>query len=507
MEEMPIKRALISVSDKSGLEEFAKKLSSLGVEIISTGGTAKFLREKGVQVKDISEITGFPEILGGRVKTLHPLIHAAILARRDDPTHLETLKKLGVEPIDLLVVNLYPFVETVQSGAGLEEAIEQIDIGGPTLLRAAAKNFKWVAVVSRPEQYPVVLKELKERGELSEETRMRLAREVFSLTSSYDAAIEQYLSREMGEGDFPEHLHLIAERQQTLRYGENPHQAAALYRWGEGLATAKKLQGKELSFNNLVDLDAAWSLVCEFEEPTAAVIKHTNPCGVASAPKISQAYRLARECDPMSAYGGIVGLNRPVDAETATEITSTFIEAVVAPDYEADALQILSKKPNMRVVQVSGVQDLGWEIRQISGGLLVQERDRKLLGETKVVTRRSPTPEEWGDLIFGWKVVKHVKSNAIVLAKNSQAVGIGAGQMSRVDATEIAIRKAGDRAKGSVLASDAFFPFPDAIEKAAEAGVTSVIQPGGSIRDSEIIAAADRLGLSMVFTGIRHFRH
>jgi phosphoribosylaminoimidazolecarboxamide formyltransferase/IMP cyclohydrolase len=505
---MTIKRALISVSDKIGLEEFAKELQKLGVEIISTGGTARYLRERGIEVKEVAEITKFPEILNGRVKTLHPLIHAAILAKRNDPSHMQVLRQLGVEPIDLLVVNLYPFEETISRGAQLEEALEQIDIGGPTLLRAAAKNFKSVAVVTNPSEYREVLKELKEKGDLSEETRLRLAKEVFELTSHYDAAIAGYFEKLCGEGGFPRILSIYAEKLQELRYGENPHQAAALYRFGYGLAEGRKLQGKELSFNNLVDLDAAWSLVQEFEEPTAAVIKHTNPCGVASAESICEAYRLARDCDPLSAYGGIVGLNRKMDVKTAEEITSTFIEAVVAPAYEPEALQVLARKPNLRALEVPAeARELDFEIKQISGGILVQQKDRELLAERKVVTRRAPTEEEWRDLLFAWKVVKHVKSNAIVLAKNKQTVGIGAGQMSRVDSTEIAIRKAGERAKGSVLASDAFFPFPDAVEKAAEAGVTAIIQPGGSIRDKQVIETADRFGLAMVFTGTRHFRH
>jgi phosphoribosylaminoimidazolecarboxamide formyltransferase/IMP cyclohydrolase len=505
---MSVKRALISVSDKTGLEQFTIALQELGVEIISTGGTARFLRERGIGVKEVTEITKFPEILDGRVKTLHPLIHAAILAKRDNPSHMEVLRQLGVEPIDLLVVNLYPFEETVSKGAGLEEALEQIDIGGPTLLRAAAKNFKSVAVVTNPTRYGEILQELREKGDLSEETRLRLAKEVFTLTSHYDAAIAGYLGKLSGEKGFPGILSIYAEKLQELRYGENPHQAAALYKWGYGLAEGRKLQGKELSFNNLVDLDAAWSLVREFEEPTAVVIKHTNPCGVASADSISEAYRLARDCDPLSAYGGIVGLNRKVDAKTAEEITSTFIEATVAPGYEEEALRVLSRKPNLRVLE-SPPSDQGtdFELKQISGGILVQQRDKKLLAERKVVTRREPTEKEWRDLLFAWKVVKHVKSNAIVLARERQAVGVGAGQTSRVDSTEIAIRKAGERARGSVLASDAFFPFPDAVEKAAEAGVTAIIQPGGSIRDQQVIETADRLGLAMVFTGIRHFRH
>lgn len=501
-----IKRALISVSNKQGLEEFARGLRSLGVEILSTGGTARFLKEKGIEVKEVAEITKFPEILDGRVKTLHPLIHASILAKRDDPSHMRTLAELGVEPIDMLVVNLYPFEETVLRGAGLDEAVEQIDIGGPTLIRAAAKNFKWVAVVTSPEQYGSILKELREKGELSERTRLELARRTFAMTSAYDAAIGNYLGQLEGER-LPKILCLWAEKLQDLRYGENPHQAAALYQWGKGLAQGRRLQGKELSLNNLVDLDAAWSLVQEFEEPTAAVIKHTNPCGVASAENICQAYRLARECDPLSAYGGIVALNRPMDLETAEELISTFIEAVAAPAYQEGALRILSRKPNLRVLEVRPSPEPELEFRQISGGILVQERDRKLLEERRVVTKRAPTDKEWVDLLFGWRVVKHVKSNAIVLARDRQAVGVGAGQMSRVDSTEIAVRKAGERARGSVMASDAFFPFTDAIELAARAGVTAVIQPGGSVRDKEVIEAADGLGLAMVFTGIRHFRH
>ena len=514
-----IGRALISVFDKTGIEEFARGLLELGVEVISTGGTAKFLREKGIPIKEVSEVTKFPEILEGRVKTLHPAIHAAVLARRDKPSHMKTLAEHGISPIDLLVVNLYPFAETVaRHDVKLEDAIENIDIGGPALLRAAAKNYHAVGVVASPNEYGEVLSELKATGGLSHQTRWRLAAEAFALTAAYDMAVQDYLEktrqREAGRTHpFPPLLQLVHERARDVRYGENPHQLAALYKETQawGIASAKQLQGKDLSYNNLVDLDAALGLITEFEEPTAVVIKHANPCGVACAGNLLEAYRRARACDPVSAYGGVIAVNRTLDEAAAKEITSAFIEAVVAPAYDLEALEVLSGKKDLRALELpfTGGAGARLQLKQISGGILVQEEDALLFRQegVKVVTHKKPTEGEMEDLTFAWKAVKHVKSNAIVVAKGKQAVGVGAGQMSRVDSVEIAIRKAGDRTRGAVLASDAFFPFADSIHKAADAGITSIIQPGGSVRDAEVIEAANQRGISMVFTGIRHFRH
>ncbi len=510
---MRVRNALISVWDKTGLEDFARGLRELGVQLLSSGGTARFLRERGIEVREVSELTGFPELLDGRVKTLHPFIHAGILARRDLPSHLETLRERGIPTIDLVAVNLYPFRETVgRPGVGLEEALENIDIGGPALIRAAAKNYRDVVVVVRPERYGEILRELREKGDVSEEKRLELAVEAFAHTSSYDSHILSYLSGLLPGGGLPPFLVLGYRKACDLRYGQNPHQRGALYVGEEvwGLAGARLHQGKELSFNNLLDLDAALDLLAEFQETTAVVIKHTNPCGLACDPDVRRAYVKARECDPLSAFGGVVGINREVTRETAEEITSTFIEAVVAPSYEPEALEVMRRKPNMRVLELPSLERRpGLRFKQIAGGLLVEEEDSLLLApeRMKVVTKREPTEEEMEQLLFAWKVVKHVKSNAIVVAKDKQAVGVGAGQTSRVDSTEIALRKAGPRAKGAVLASDAFFPFPDSVQKAAEAGITAIIQPGGSIRDQEVIREADRHGMAMVFTGIRHFKH
>lgn len=512
-----IRRALISVSDKTGIDEFARGLSELGVEIISTGGTAKFLRERGIHVIEVSDLTEFPEMLEGRVKTLHPSIHAAILARRDKPSHMKALAERGIVPIDLVVVNLYPFKEVVaQAGVRLEDAIESIDVGGPALIRAAAKNFWSVGIVVNPSRYKEVLSELKVSGGLSEQTRLTLAAEAFALTAAYDAAIQEYFEktrREAGEAPlFPPTLQLVYEKARDVRYGENPHQLAALYTEAraKGIANARQLQGKELSFNNLLDLDAALELVEEFEEPTAVIIKHTNPCGVACGENLLESYKNAHACDPVSAYGGIVALNRGLDEATAKEIVSTFIEAIVAPSFDPKALEVLAKKKDLRVIELPlGGGRPRLRYRQISGGVLVQEPDDLLLipEEMKVVTEKKPSEKEMEDLIFAWKVAKHVKSNAIVIAKDKRAVGIGAGQMSRIDSTEIALKKAGERAKGAVLASDGFFPFADSILRAADAGITAIIQPGGSIRDAEVIKAANRSGIAMVFTGVRHFKH
>lgn len=511
-----IKRALVSVSDKSGVVELAKGLREMGVEIVSTGGTEKILREAGIEVVPISDITGFGEMLDGRVKTLHPFIHGAILADRSRPEHLRQLEEQGIKPIDLVVVNLYPFQETVvRESTTLEEAVEQIDIGGVALIRAASKNFQSVAVVTDPSRYGELLEEMRcNGGEVGEEMRRLLAVEGFRHTSHYDAAIFSYLSG--GKEDFPETLTLQFLKQGELRYGENPHQRAALYREvgtpAGALVFAQQLQGKELSFNNMLDLDAAWALVREFEETAAAIIKHNTPCGAALGATAAEAYRRAFESDPLSSFGGIVAFNCEVDAECAERITGVFQEAVIAPSYTPEALKIFSRRSDLRVMRLplpsgdfAGLKDL----KRVEGGLLIQDLDRSREGreDFRVVTARKPTEEEWKDLLFAWKVAKHVRSNAIVLARELATVGIGAGQLSRVDAVWVALRKAGEKARGCVLGSDAFFPFPDALEAAAAAGVTCFAEPGGSLRDNEVIAAAERLGASLVFTGIRHFRH
>jgi phosphoribosylaminoimidazolecarboxamide formyltransferase/IMP cyclohydrolase len=520
---MKIKRALLSVSDKGGIVEFAKGLKELGFEILSTGGTAKILRQAGIAVREVEEVTGFPEILDGRVKTLHPAIHGGILARRDQ-AHLSELEAQGIAPIDLVAVNLYPFAETVaEPGATLAEAIEQIDIGGVALLRAAAKNFPHVVVVSDPANYPALLKELRQRGDISLETRRHLALKAFRHTASYDAAISRYLTAHFEEEAFPATLHLSLTKLANLRYGENPHQQAALYSLGttEGPLGGNLLQGKALSYNNILDLDAAWRLVEEFDGPTIAIIKHGNPCGAASADDLAFAFRAALASDPISAFGSIIAVNRPFDGEVALALGELFVEAIAAPAFTAEAREVLSERPNCRLLEMSGAGEQGsrgaeeqgrrgaWEMRSVRGGLLLQEEDAIFEDETawKVVTERRPTAKELEALRFAWKVVKHVKSNAIVLAKGTTTVGIGAGQMSRVDAVRLAIAKADERARGAVLASDAFFPFPDAVEEAAGAGVTAIVQPGGSRGDARVIEAADAHGLAMLFTGVRHFRH
>jgi len=519
-----VKQALISVYDKIGLEEFARGLSELGIKIISTGGTAKFLRKRGIPVEEINEVTKFPEILGGRVKTLHPAIYAGILARRDNAADMETLADHQISTIDLVLVNLYPFRETVaKPGVTLEEALETIDIGGQALLRAAAKNFRVVGVVVNPDRYEKVLSELRATGSLSERTREELALEAFAHASAYDLAIHAYLEevhrhKSEGASPFPLILQPTYRKSKDLVYGENPHQRGALYdeigvKKVPGVAFARQLHGKEISFNNLADLDAGWDLLREFEEPTVAIIKHQNPCGVACGKSLPEAYRKAYACDPPSAYGGVIVVNRPLDETTAKEIAPVFFEVTIATGYEAGALETLKGKKNLRILEFPAGEESGqgtaWQLLQISGGMLVQEKDAILIRreEMKVVTRKKPTEEELEDLIFALKVAKHVKSNAISLAKGKQTVGIGAGQMSRIDSLDLAVRKAGERANGSVLASDGFFPFPDSIHRAAEAGVTAIIQPGGSIRDGEVIKAADEHGIAMVFTGMRHFRH
>ncbi len=515
---MEVRRALISVSDKEGIVQLARGLVELGVTIISTGGTESKLREEGVPVLPISEVTGFSEILDGRVKTLHPKIHGAILADRSKEEHLRQLGELGIEPIDLVVVNLYPFAQTIsQPGISLNQAIEQIDIGGVALIRAAAKNFQGVVVVTNPSRYPDILREMKEnQGKVSLETRRFLAAEAFRHTSAYDSAIYSYLSQQFEEEEFPEHLVITLEKMDELRYGENPHQRAAYYREvgapRESLINAEKLQGKTLSFNNLLDLHSAWALVKEFQEPAAVIVKHNSPCGAALGDTLAESYRAAYQCDPLSAFGGVVALNRELDEETAEEISTIFIEAVIAPGFTEEALRILSRKTEMRLLKLDISKEpytMTRDLKRVDGGLLVQEPDL-WIEDTKsyrVVTSKRPSEREWEDLLFAWKVAKHVRSNAIVLAKERSTMGIGAGQMSRVDATWAAVHKAEKRSVGCVLASDAFFPFPDAVELAASAGITSIIQPGGSVKDEEVVATAEKLGLSMVFTGFRHFRH
>jgi len=516
-------RAILSVSDKTGLVEFARGLVELGTEVYSTGGTHAALSAGAVPVRNLSDLTGFPEILDGRVKTLHPGVHGGILARRDRPEHLEELARHGLQTIDLVACNLYPFVETVsKAGASLEEALENIDIGGPTLLRAAAKNFPHVLVVVDPEDYGPLLDALR-AGAVAFEERRRLAQKAFQHVALYDTAIAGYLraleeSEEAPENarKLPQAITIGLRKRLDLRYGENPHQHAALYLdqslpgRPSGIATAKQLHGKEISYNNIVDADAAWQAVSDFEECTVAVVKHTNPCGLASHPDQAEAYRRALAGDPVSAYGGIVAVNRPLSAEMAREMGSTFYEVVVAPGYEEEALALLRKKRNLRVLQPTvGTSATGMQYRQVSGGALLQEEDRTPDSELslRTVTKREPTVDELRDLRFAWRAVKHVKSNAIALAKEQALVGMGAGQPNRVTSVHLALRLAGERSRGSVLASDAFFPFPDSVELAAQGGVTAIIQPGGSIRDEEVIKAADDHGIAMVFTGTRHFRH
>lgn len=510
-----IQRALISVSNKKGIVEFAKRLQKLGVEIISTGGTAKALKDEGIDVIPISDVTNFPEMLDGRVKTLHPFIHGAILADRRKKTHVEQLKEKGIKPIDLVVVNLYPFKETVaKDDVTLDIAIENIDIGGPTMIRSASKNFESVAVVVNPEDYGKVAEEIETTGTLSRETRLALATNAFEHTSSYDTVIYNYL---VPNKDFPPVLKLEFKKIQDLRYGENPQQKAAYYRDAEeiphSLGTAKQLHGKELSFNNILDLDAAWALASEFTVPACVIIKHTNPCGVAIANDLTMAYEEAYDADPVSAFGGVIGLNKPVTHELAKKMADRYVEAIIAPIFEKEAVEVFSSKPNIRLMEIGKEHEPDVpvkQIRDVDGGILYQDMDRFIekKDEMKVVTEAQPTEEMWGDLLFGWKVVKHVKSNAIVIVRHNITVGVGAGQMSRVDSTELAIKKANQKALiGSSAASDAFFPFRDAIDTAAKAGIKAIIQPGGSVRDDEVIQACNEHGISMVFTGKRHFKH
>lgn len=498
---------MLSVADKSGLAEFAQGLRELGVELLASGGTARLLREHGLSVREISELTGFPELLGGRVKTLHPKIHAGILVRRDDPQQLEELKAHGIEPIDLVVVNLYPFEQQVTSETPADEAMEWVDIGGEALIRAAAKNFQFVGVVVDPEDYPRVLKELQQNGGLREGASRRLAQKAFAHVTRYNAAIARWFSAQSGEA-LPGTLAFVEPRRLVLRYGENPHQQGALY--GPSRVLPEQLQGKPLSFVNLLDTDAALKCALEFERPTVVIIKHAMPCGVASAETLIEAFQRAFAADEKSAFGGIIGLNRPLDPETAQEIQKHFFEVVIAPEISPEALEILSAKKNLRVLRTPSKRfDELLEARTTAFGLLAQTPSERSLteGDLEVVTRRAPTAQELRDLLFAWRVVKHVKSNGIVLARDERTVGIGGGQVSRVDAVELALRKAGSRAQGSVLASDAFFPFRDSVDLAAQAGVAAIVQPGGSVRDEEVIQAADEHGLAMVFTRVREFRH
>ncbi len=533
---MSIERALLSVWDKSGIVEFARDLSRLGVEIVSSGGTAEVLRGAGVRVTELSEVTGFPELLGGRVKTLHPAVHAGILALRQDPRHLADLDRHGIRPIDLVAVTLYPFEATIAAGADLAEALEQIDIGGVTLLRAAAKNFDHVVVVSRPSQYEEVLAGLRSTGTVGRETRARFAREAFARTSGYDAAIARFLEGADAEGgEFPEHLLLAFEKIQDLRYGENAHQRGAFYRQpgaaGPSVATARQLAGKPLSYNNIYDLDSALELVREFADPAAVIVKHATPCGASTAETLREAYLRARAADPISAFGGIVGLNRRVDGPTAQALAETFLEAVIAPGFSEDAVAALARKRNLRLMDTgegdgaaSRVRPTAspssmpprpaaaaapLDFRRVRDGLLLQDWDTVDLIEDhlRVVTSRAPTDREWADLRFAWKVCRYVRSNAIVLARDRQVLGIGAGQTNRVESVRLAARQAGERAKGAAMASEAFFPFADGVQEAIGAGVTAIMHPGGSVRDAEVTAAAEAAGIAMVTTGIRHFRH
>jgi len=513
-----IERVLISVTDKTGIAEFARGLEALGCAIISTGGTARALQEAGVAVRDVAEVTGFPEMLDGRVKTLHPKIAAGVLAIRENPEHRQALEAHGISTIDMVVVNLYAFEKAAaREGATVPELIENIDIGGPTLIRAAAKNYQDVVVVVSPADYAAILEEMQGGG-VSLATRWRLAQKAFRATADYDRAISARLARIAVQDQqyvdtapaLPPLLDMRAPRVLDLRYGENPHQAAALYASGPGgIAGARQLHGKELSYNNLVDLDAAWQLVWEFDEPASAIVKHTNPCGCAEQAALAESYRKAFECDPVSAYGGVLAFNRPLDQETAREIAKTFIEAIAAPDYSPEALAVLTGKKNLRLLQVAVGEGPGLVIKSISGGFLAQTPDVHRLdrAQARVVTERAPGEDEWRALEFGWKVSKHVKSNAIVYARAGQTAAVGAGQMSRVDSVKVGAMKAVLPLPGTVVASDAYFPFPDGVEEAANHGITAVIQPGGSVRDPEVIAAANRLGLAMVFTGVRHFRH
>jgi phosphoribosylaminoimidazolecarboxamide formyltransferase/IMP cyclohydrolase len=512
-----IKRALISLSNKENIIPFAQGLEALGVEIISTGGTAKLLRDNDIKVIGISEVTNFPECLGGRVKTLHPAIHGGILAKRDEKSHMDQLDQLNIQPIDLVVVNLYPFKETIlKDDVTLGDAIENIDIGGPTMLRSAAKNYQDVAVITDPVDYDIVLQQLKDNGDVDTKTKLYLAQKVFSHTSQYDTLISSYLARQIEQVDFPENLTLTYEKIQDLRYGENPHQRAAFY--GEvqpvpcSIARAKQLHGKQLSFNNINDANAALEMLLEYDKATCIALKHTNPCGIGSGEDIFTAYLKAYECDTVSIFGGIVALNRKLDGKTAHEINKIFLEIVIAPDYSSEALEILTKKKNVRLLKID-LSTCGKrkeiDVKKVKGGLLIQEKDSAMISadQLKVVTKKAPSKSELEDLLFAWKAVKHVKSNAIVVAKKEQTLGIGPGQVNRIWAARQSIERSNGKVKGSVMASDAFFPFNDVVMEAASAGITAIIQPGGSIRDQESIDLCDKHDIAMVFTGMRHFKH
>jgi phosphoribosylaminoimidazolecarboxamide formyltransferase/IMP cyclohydrolase len=524
-----VERALISVFDKQGIAEFGRGLADMGVEILSTGSTAKLLASEGVPVREVADMTGFPEMLDGRVKTLHPRVHAGLLALRKNPEHRRQIEEHDIQPIDLVCVNLYPFAETIRRpNVTFEEVIENIDIGGPAMLRSGAKNFMDVAVVTSPADYPILLSELKDgNGRLSDDRLFKLAQDAFAHTARYDGQIAQYLSGVTTSvqgyalpdpANRPQRVFMNFEKVAEPRYGENPHQSAAFYRWGSedphGLAAAVQLQGKELSYNNLVDLQAAQALVVEFDEPAVAIIKHTNPCGTAVGSDLCDAYLKAYAADSVSAFGSIIAVNRTLDRATAEEIAKLFVEAVIAPEVDAEAREVLASRKNLRVLELpdartpGGLADL--DIRRVFGGILIQDADvsdELKAGTAKLVTSRKPSVEEWRDLWFAWKVSRHVKSNAIVLAKGGQTCGVGAGQMSRVDSVRISVEKAGPDAQGAAMASDAFFPFRDGIDEAAQAGVRNIIQPGGSRRDDEVIASAQEHGMSMVFTGTRHFKH
>ena len=516
-----IERALLSVTDKTGLVEFAKSLSAMNVELVSTGGTAKLLREAGIKVRDISDLTGFPEMLDGRVKTLHPKVHGGILHMRGKKEHVAAVEEHGIQPIDMVVVNLYAFEKTAEKpGVEFDEIIENIDIGGPSMVRSAAKNFRDVAIVTSPADYAAVISEMKANGgSLSLTTKWRMAQQAFALTSAYDSAIASTLGNIAVEGDkfeknemggFPAVLRLAYRKNMDLRYGENPHQKAAMYSdgSGKGVANGKQLQGKELSYNNIVDLQAAWDLAQEFSEPVVAIIKHTNPAGTATGANLLEAYKKALEADPVSAFGGVIGVNRPIDGATAEEMSKLFVEAIAAPAFDAAAREKFAAKKSLRLMEIAAAEPK-WVMKNVSGGVLLQDEDHRPLTEAdlKAVSKRKPTAEEMRAMLFAWRVAKHVKSNAIVYAREGQSVGVGAGQMSRVDSTKIGAMKAVLPLKGTVAASDAFFPFPDGVEVIAQAGATAIISPGGSVRDREVIDVADRLGLAMVFTGVRHFRH
>jgi len=515
-----IQRAILSVTDKTGLVEFARKLAGMGVELVSTGGTAKLLRDSGVAVKDISELTGFPEMLDGRVKTLHPKVHGGILHRRENAGHRKAVEEHGIPAIDMVVVNLYAFEKTAaKPGVHFEELIENIDIGGPSMIRSAAKNFQDVAIVTSPADYEAIVQEMTySGGSLGLATKWRLAQKAFATTAAYDSAIASTLERVAADGKFelkadagfPPTLRMAFQKVMDLRYGENPHQGAAMYvdGSGTGVANGQQIQGKELSYNNIVDLQAAWDLAQEFGDAVCTIIKHTNPCGTATGKTLAEAYKRALECDPVSAFGGVIGVNRVVDRAAAEEMTKLFVEAIAAPGFDAAAREIFAAKKNLRLVEIKAGQQK-WVLKNVSGGILVQDADVRPLGagDRKVVSKRQPTAEEMRALLFAWKICKHVKSNAIVYCRDGQSVGIGAGQMSRVDSCKIGAMKAVLPLKGTVAASDAFFPFPDGVEEIARAGATAIIQPGGSVRDQEVVEAADRLGLAMVVTGVRHFRH